>query len=57
VEGASDAELIAAYKASFEHTRAQMAKGAQRAARVEGRVAETLKPLVAVWKSNSELRY
>ena len=46
VAGASDAELIAAYKASFEHTRAQMAKGAQRAARVEGRVAETLQPLV-----------
>ena len=46
VDGASDSELIAAYKASFEHTRAQMAKGAQRAARVEGRVAETLKPLV-----------
>ena len=46
VDGASDSELIAAYKASFEHTRAQMAKGAQRAARVEGRVAETLQPLV-----------
>ena len=46
VKGASDADLVEAYKASFEATRAQMAKGAQRAARVEGRVAETLQPLV-----------
>ena len=39
--------LVGAYKASFEATRAQMAKGATRAARIEARVSDRIAPLCA----------
>ncbi|KAJ1444627.1 pre-mRNA splicing factor component-domain-containing protein [Pelagophyceae sp. CCMP2097] len=41
------AAVVAAYRADFEATRSQMAKGALRAARLEERVEQRLGPLVA----------
>ncbi|KAH8066511.1 RNA polymerase II transcription regulator recruiting protein [Aureococcus anophagefferens] len=41
-----ESRLVAAHKAAFEATRATMAKGAARAARIEERVDAALKPIV-----------
>ena len=43
---ADESRLVAAHKAAFEATRATMAKGAARAARIEERVDAALKPIV-----------